>query len=299
MSIIKIPDEIWYAQRRINTNQNADNTLAYMTYSDHTKASEKKRATGRRWAGTGCREFTLSNLEPLEGFILGDAVSRYSTSNKLVRVKDPRGFTVEMFIHDLVHLLENCTVEKGVIQEACRWGQNGKGHILIPEGSDMEKTVEYILSMKKTPNLDPMQLRIGDKYVTTTGDMVVYGGRWRLQGEITHTFTRQPSWQNQQAPAQSISVTQTFDLEKHICQYYSGYYIRDIAGYNQSKVIGIYETIPISEQDVADKMHEPYYWDIPVSDKVKQVEADFRAKHKGQYVSKTNKVELKRKTFIH
>jgi len=40
MPLIKIADELYYVQRAINNHQNADNSLAYMTYSDHTKASE-------------------------------------------------------------------------------------------------------------------------------------------------------------------------------------------------------------------------------------------------------------------
>lgn len=182
MSIIKIPDNIWYIQR------GDEDTLAYMSYDDHTKGCAKKKETGRRWAGQNSQEDSLANV-PVQGFALGDAVSRYSTSNKLVRVTDPRGFTVELFIHNLCQVLANCTVVKGVIQEECRWGQNGSGHTLIPVGSDMERVVEFMLELKRQKKPKFTELNLGDRFVSPQGDINIYNGIYEVQGDAIMKVT--------------------------------------------------------------------------------------------------------------
>ena len=72
----------------------------------------------------------------MSGFYVGCSVARWSTSNKLFRVKDPRGFTVEIPTDNLATLLHHTTVVKGVVQESCVWGREGNNHILLPINSE-------------------------------------------------------------------------------------------------------------------------------------------------------------------
>ena len=160
---VKVYDEIWVAKKdpailnRYSSRRPED--LAYMCHKQDNKAFENRRETGTRWAkeygrkqqtqtysnGT-TRTYEVTDLnvvypaventytnEPLAGFTFGKSTSRWSTSKKFVYVTDPRGFTVEMSTSCLAALLQRVTVVKGVIQDKCIWGRDGKDNVLVPE----------------------------------------------------------------------------------------------------------------------------------------------------------------------
>lgn len=149
-----------------------EDDLAYMSPYAENKDGEplaniaKMQATGRSWASVGSQniwktdesgkyirdesghlildhvipprkgeEFIYDN-SPLSGFYVGCSVARWSTSNKLFRVKDPRGFTVEIPTDNLATLLHHTTVVKGVVEQECVWGREGNNHILLPINSE-------------------------------------------------------------------------------------------------------------------------------------------------------------------
>lgn len=58
---------------------------------------------------------------PLEGFRLVKSVNRYSTSNKLWRVLDPRGFELEISTANLEELMMDCVIDHGLIKAECVW----------------------------------------------------------------------------------------------------------------------------------------------------------------------------------
>ena len=146
--MITIHDKLWYVCRAKDEER-----LAYMTYHKEDKAFEKRRDTGIAWSGGQPRKVwisgkyvmnpyipadvgtTLENV-PQSGHYIGDSVSRWSTSNKLFRVKDPRGFTVEVSTGNIATLLHLCTVTNGVVQEECVWGREGANHVLLPVNSE-------------------------------------------------------------------------------------------------------------------------------------------------------------------
>lgn len=59
--------------------------------------------------------------EPLEGFKIVKSVSRYSTSNKLWRILDPRGFELEVNTNVMENLILGGTIVNGEIIGACIW----------------------------------------------------------------------------------------------------------------------------------------------------------------------------------
>lgn len=61
----------------------------------------------------------ITNL-PREGFQLVKSVSRSSTS-KLWRVLDPRGFELEISTANLEDLMMDCVIDRGLITVACVW----------------------------------------------------------------------------------------------------------------------------------------------------------------------------------
>lgn len=63
--------------------------------------------------------------EPLDGFKIQKFVSRYSTSNKLWRILDPRGFELEISTASLEEIIANSDIEKGgIIKSKCVWLSN-------------------------------------------------------------------------------------------------------------------------------------------------------------------------------
>lgn len=101
-------------------------------------------------------EFIYENT-PLKGFYVGSSVARWSTSNKLFRVKDPRNFTVEIPTDNLATLLHHTTVVNGVVQESCVWGREGNNHILLPINSE-----PYLITLDQMDTLANKLISIKD-----------------------------------------------------------------------------------------------------------------------------------------
>lgn len=61
--------------------------------------------------------------EPLAGFKIIDTVNRYR-GNKLFKVMDPRGIVFEVTVASLFQIIQDGTIEKGEIKNACVWKAN-------------------------------------------------------------------------------------------------------------------------------------------------------------------------------
>lgn len=228
--MIKISDKIWY----IIKPSHEDN-LAYMASYQTDKEDNplsnvvKMQTTGRSWARThsqnvwkrddagnyvkdekGCliidhvipakvgEEFIVDNT-PTSGFYVGCSVSRWSTSNKLFRVKDPRGYTVEIPTDNLATLLHHTTVVKGFVQEECVWGREGNNHILLPVNSE-----PYLITLDQIDTLNNKlislkDLKVGD-WVKLFEDETEYyyagkiKGTWKLHGVSRPSYWERTPW---------------------------------------------------------------------------------------------------------
>lgn len=215
--MIKIHDNLWY----IIKPEDKDN-LAYMCQYEENKDGEplsnvaRMQETGRGWANQYIRnwkynvdgsivydehkrcvieseywlkgeEFTVDNT-PTSGFYVGCSVSRWSTSNKLFRVKDPRGFTVEIPTDNLATLLHHTTVVKGFVNESCVWGREGNNHILLPVNSE-----PYLITLDQMDTLEnkliPLKdLKVGDwvRFFAEPDTEYYYLGKikatWKIRG---------------------------------------------------------------------------------------------------------------------
>lgn len=196
--MINIPKQIWYVIKPRD-----DDNLAYMCQYEQTKSGDvasnvlKMQSTGRSWARIYTGETYLERIPvegqeaiadntPLTGFYVGNSVSRWSTSNKLFRVKDPRNFTVEIPTDNLATLLHHCTVIKGVVQEACVWGREGNNHILLPVNSE-----PYLITLDKMDTIQNKLISVKD---LKPGDWVkffeddteyYYVGKVKCEWELT------------------------------------------------------------------------------------------------------------------
>lgn len=215
--MIKISDKIWYVIK-----PGHEDNLAYMCGYEETKEGNptssvsKMQSTGRSWARIGAKNIykmesgmyvrdennnvIIEGVEPAKdgiesieeniptaGFSIGDSVSRWSTDNKLFRVKDPRGFTVEVPTGNIATLLHHTTVVKGIVQEECVWGREGNSHILLPINSE-----PYLITLDQMDTLENKlisikDLKVGDwvKFFNDDNEYYYAGkmrGTWSLRG---------------------------------------------------------------------------------------------------------------------
>ena len=194
--MINIHDKLWFILGGDRTNEE-DKKLAYMCQYEETATGniasnvEKMQATGRRWSNIskgskGWEGKIIENL-PTKNIYVASSVSRWSTSNKLFRVKDPRGFTVEIPTDNLATLLQYTTVINGVIQEECVWGRHGGNHILLPVNSEPYNEAKATLDVLENKLIDIKDLKVGD-WVKFFGDSHEYYfcGRvkvtWKVRG---------------------------------------------------------------------------------------------------------------------
>lgn len=59
--------------------------------------------------------------DPIDGFVIAHSVDRSSTSNKVWRIRDPRGFELEISTGCMEDLIMNGSIIHGVIQGKCVW----------------------------------------------------------------------------------------------------------------------------------------------------------------------------------
>lgn len=141
-------------------------------------------------------EESIYDNSPIEGVYVGSSVSRWSTSNKLFRVKDPRGFTVEIPTDNLATLLHHTTVVKGVVQESCVWGREGNSHILLPINSEpyletldkMDTLKSGLISVKDLKKGDWVKFFENDTEYQYVGKVKI---TWNVRGYSRPNYGRQ------------------------------------------------------------------------------------------------------------
>lgn len=141
--MLKIHDKLWFVSR-------GKDTLSYMTYYENNSAFNKRKETGLKWANSSVDGKIIEN-EKTTGFEIVSTVSRVTTQNKYFRIRDPRGFIVEVPSGNIPNILSCTTVINGVVQDECVWGKTGQDHVLIPVNSVtyQEATINYKKSTKK------------------------------------------------------------------------------------------------------------------------------------------------------
>jgi hypothetical protein len=182
--MINIPKQLWCI-----INPDREDNLAYMTHYEENASFEKRKSTGTHWATPRTRKNKETGLyepakipvekiidnSPIKGIYIGSSVSRWSTSNKLFRVNDPRGFTVEVPTDNIATLLHLTTVEHGVVQEECVWGREGNNHIILPVNSE-----PYLETLDKMDTLANKLIKVGD---LKPGDVVKF-----FEDDREHTY---------------------------------------------------------------------------------------------------------------
>lgn len=149
--------------------------LGFATPDGTDAAAEKRKQTVKNWVGmrTGSNlegENTIQTFDnkPIKGFSIGKCVSRWSTSNKLFRIYDPRGFELEISSANLAYLIASTTMVNGDIEEELVWARDGGNNYLCLTTHDdyVRRNASYQPKVGEWFYRDGELMRfIGKKYV--------------------------------------------------------------------------------------------------------------------------------------
>jgi hypothetical protein len=161
--------------------------LGFATYMEDNKAFEKRKSTIDNWASSWRNKD--DNLNPLalknrliSGFRITDDVKRigYGGGNVVWRIRDPRGFELEIQSANMASIMADCVIDHGEIMTPCVWAWNKSGGsrlVLLPEGSE-----PYVEAMKETERANKTtslkDVNIGDVVVLKNGNEGTYMGRF-------------------------------------------------------------------------------------------------------------------------
>ena len=266
--MINIHKQLWVVKGSERKVSNSDYLLSYMTHTEftaeneETKAFLKRQGTGKEWArnyGGKGEELTLENT-PTQGFRITDSATRWSTSNKLIQVEDPRGFVVEIPTDNLVVLLKYVTVEQAVIKGDCVWGKEGGQHILLPVNSEIYKKATKQVKLDST-KVSFSKLTVGQTVKFTVDDTkeYIYLGRAKAEWSVV---TRQAVKSTGYYGYRSGFITNSTDkavgstliLDSKFCfifrsknKIYSNKYSWEYKSSGKAIVVGTSTKIPIIE----------------------------------------------------
>lgn len=127
--------------------------LGFATPNGTDAAALKRIKSVKSWVGgdyykklPNGKFITIKN-EPIEGFRITDAVTRYDTNMQWWRIQDPRGFEVEISSNSLSRILLCSGINGGIIEGKCLYARSGSKNDLIPEHAPeyqeiLEATIE-------------------------------------------------------------------------------------------------------------------------------------------------------------
>lgn len=121
---------------------------------------------------------------PIEGFEFTREVRRtyWGGGNVVWRVKDPRGFELEISSSNLAKIIDCSTIKEGVITEPCIWGRYGKDNVLIPISSEVYRNAQNkMANIEKSKKLSLKDVKLGDHVKLLNDDNVYeYFGSYNL-----------------------------------------------------------------------------------------------------------------------
>lgn len=216
---IRYPEKLYIGTQDLKPFDVKDSPLAFAI--DGTKddaAFKKQKKTVDAWCGDGGSWCPTTHKrlppavvqmphhipnDPVKGLSFMKAVSRWSTSNKFLRVQDPRGFELEISIENLMELFGSTNINRGIIADECVWGRAGgkvyltttahPQYLLHKNPVRKEKTVLKVGDRVQIPNR-PEEIFLG----------IFYAARVGITTEsIQNPRFRNRSWQDRQALTQA------------------------------------------------------------------------------------------------
>ena len=178
---MNFPDQYYVGAEQRKAFDVNDPPLGFATPYGTNAAFKKRRETVDNWVGNVYDHVSKRNLfnNPYEGTVIDNvplamftfekSVSRYTTSNKLFRINDPRGFQLEISAENLADILLNCSTDHGEIIGQFVWGRDGSTNYLCRLDHP-----EYLAF--KNPKKEKGKLDIGDLIKTQQQGELIYVG---------------------------------------------------------------------------------------------------------------------------
>ncbi len=94
------------------------------------------------------------------GFAFSEVRSRYSTDNKVYQIKDPLGFTLEVYSENLAELLLDGTIVDGVIQGEHTWARYKQKPFLLKRDGILHR--EFLSYSAKLADAKTEKIEVGD-----------------------------------------------------------------------------------------------------------------------------------------
>ncbi len=173
---MKFPPKYYLIKQNSEVKAKVEYPLSFLTPDGDDAAAEKRKDTGRRWAGgywyhnkppeDAPVEVVIDNL-PVEGFMIVNTVSRSTTDNKVFRIYDPRKFQCEISSYNLFDIISHGVIDKGVIQGKYVWARDGQQNYLVSADDK-----DYLASLLPQEDYTP---QIGDHIETQRFDGVLMG----------------------------------------------------------------------------------------------------------------------------
>ena len=182
---MQIPEKIFVAKR-------GDNTLAYVTYCEDNAAFQKRKATGLSWARLSENGGEVLENTLLSNYSILNNVSRWTTSNVVWRILDPRGFEFEIYSGNMMELLRTATIEAGIIKDRCILSFDNGKPVLLPENSEPYlKAVEATRVIKSS---NKTTLTLNSVYIDDKANVFQYLGNVNIIREEIDDNYRGYDW---------------------------------------------------------------------------------------------------------
>lgn len=160
--------------------------LAFITPYGTDKPAKQRMETVRCWSNEDSTEI-IDNV-PLNGFKISREIRRWSTSNVVWRIEDPRGFELEISSGNMAYLLSECVFNHGVIEDDLIWCRDGAQNFLLPVKSDEYADYELHTQCIKA-GLKIKDINIGDHIRLASGESGKYlGGYHLIQNDTDYSY---------------------------------------------------------------------------------------------------------------
>lgn len=184
MAKVVIPNDLYVGFQIRSTGRNTPSedggknvALGFVTYRNKKDVLQHQEAFDR-WRDEEIPRIPFDNLPTKHMNIIG-FVSRYSTSNKYIRIEDPRNFQVEITVENLINILKEITVIDGIIQDDMAWGWENGLH-LYKVGSDSYLQGKANFDYDGSPNIKPKEVNLGDEVLLGNGKTGIYYGAYHV-----------------------------------------------------------------------------------------------------------------------
>lgn len=158
--------------------------LAFITPYGDDVPSKKRMETVNNWCmGYGSKPKNvktevIDNIS-LSGFKISKEIRRWSTSNGVWRIEDPRGFELEITSGNMAYLIAECQIQNGTIANQLIWCRDGSYNYLLPTSSEEYKSYTKNTTCIKS-GLKIRDIKIGDHIQLATGDAGMYLGGYHI-----------------------------------------------------------------------------------------------------------------------